>query len=90
MERIPGLSTSWHSYPSIFALGHSALAELTLGPVVVEEKVDGSQFSFGRFEGVLRVRSKGKEMEPERPEKMFSVTMPTPSAVASIATKKGL
>jgi hypothetical protein len=31
-----------------------------------------SQFSFGRFNGVLRVRSKGKEMVPDAPEKMFA------------------
>ncbi len=59
-----------------------------LDPVVVEEKVDGSQFSFGVFpepdsaieEGCtvydqdrcrVRVRSKGAEMLPEAPEKMF-------------------
>lgn len=41
---------SWHSYPSIFAIGHRALAELLLDPVIVEEKVDGSQFSFGLFD----------------------------------------
>ena len=37
----------------------------------MEEKVDGSQFSFGRFDGELRVRSKGKEMVVDAPEKMF-------------------
>jgi ATP-dependent RNA circularization protein (DNA/RNA ligase family) len=35
------------SYPSIYALGHRAIRELFDGPVVVEEKIDGSQFSFG-------------------------------------------
>jgi hypothetical protein len=34
---------SWHSYPSIFTLGHSAISDLLDGPVCVEEKVDGSQ-----------------------------------------------
>jgi hypothetical protein len=38
---------SWHSYPSLFAIGHRALAELLLDPVPVEETIDGSQFSFG-------------------------------------------
>ena len=56
------METSWHSYPSIFALGHRALAELFLDPVVVEEKVDGSQFSFGLFEEngehILRARDR--------------------------------
>jgi hypothetical protein len=39
--------SSWHSYSSIYALGHKALAELFMEPVLIEEKVDGSQFSFG-------------------------------------------
>ena len=32
------MSDSWHSYPSIFAMGHRALKELFLDPVIVEEK----------------------------------------------------
>jgi hypothetical protein len=68
--------SSWHSYPSIFALGHRYIADLLTGPVVVEEKVDGSQFSFGVFDEdgvrVLRCRSKGKELDIDAPEKMFT------------------
>jgi len=68
---------SWHSYPSIFAIGHRALSELLLDPVLVEEKVDGSQFSFGLFdqedgERVLRCRSKGAQLNIVAPEKMFT------------------
>lgn len=70
------MNDSWHSYPSIFALGHRALQELLLDPVVVEEKVDGSQFSFGLFdengEMVLRCRSKGAQLNVVAPEKMFT------------------
>lgn len=71
--------TSWHSYPSIYALGHAAVGTLFDDVVLIEEKVDGSQFSFGRFDGVLRVRSKGKEMLAEAPESMFA------KAVAEVA-----
>jgi hypothetical protein len=78
--------SSWHSYSSSYALGHAALAELFLDPVTVEEKVDGSQFSFGKFHqlnvlgelvgpDVIKVRSKGREIfvSPEgvSSEKMF-------------------
>jgi RNA ligase-like protein len=63
--------SSWHSYPSIYNFGHRALTSLFDGPVIVQEKVDGSQFSFGRFEGVLRFRSKGKEIYAENPEALF-------------------
>lgn len=70
------MSDSWHTYPSIFALGHRALNELLLDPVLVEEKVDGSQFSFGLFdhedgECVLHCRSKGAQLNVIAPEKMF-------------------
>ena len=34
------------SYSTIFALGHAAVKPLLDVPCIVEEKVDGSQFSF--------------------------------------------
>ncbi len=37
-----------NSYPSIYNLGHAAIATLLHGPVIVEEKIDGSQISFRR------------------------------------------
>lgn len=39
------MTDSWHSYPSIYALGHRAIVDLLKGPVFIEEKIDGSQFS---------------------------------------------
>ena len=60
-----------HSYPSVFAIGHKVIAGIFNDPVVVEEKVDGSQFSFGVIDGVLACRSKGKELILDAPEKMF-------------------
>lgn len=69
---------SWHSYSSIYNMGHKAIVDLLQGPVYVEEKVDGSQFSFGiTEEGELRVRSKGCEMIVDAPEKMFSLAVET-------------
>lgn len=38
-----------HSYPKIYNLGHRAIADLLKDAVVVQEKVDGSQFSFGLY-----------------------------------------
>lgn len=70
--------TSWHSYPSTFAIGHRGLAELLLDPVIVEEKIDGSQFSFGLFlseDGTFtdfKCRSKGAQLNVIAPEKMFT------------------
>ena len=59
--------SSWHSYPSIFNLGHKAIERLLDGPVNVEEKIDGSQFSFGLIDGQIRVKSKSVEMNVEAP-----------------------
>jgi hypothetical protein len=68
--------SSWHAYPSIFNVGHRAVQDLTNGNVLVEEKIDGSQFSFGICEDEegasrLRVRSKGAEFPVDAPPKMF-------------------
>lgn len=74
-------ASSWHSYPSIFALGHRAVADLFDGPVLVEEKIDGSQFSFGRFDGELRCRSKGAVLNLIAPEAMFREAIETATAL---------
>lgn len=75
-------TTSWHSYPSIYNLGHRALNDLFSDPVIVEEKVDGSQFSFGVFGGELRARSKGATLNIDAPEKMFSAGVATAQMLA--------
>lgn len=84
--------SSWHSYPSIYNLGHRAVQALFSVEVDIEEKIDGSQFSFGIFEDTsnptnkishefgwydveLKVRSKGAVMEPDAPERMFSLAV---------------
>jgi hypothetical protein len=47
------------SYSSPLAVGHRHLEKLFDGPVVVQEKVDGSQISFGLVDGALEMRSRG-------------------------------
>lgn len=65
--------SSWHSYPKIYNVGHAALTDfLTEDIASVEEKVDGSQFSFGIFGNEIKIRSKGVEMSVDAPEKMFN------------------
>lgn len=67
--------SSWHSYPSIYNLGHRAVKDLFSVPTIVEEKVDGSQFSFGLFHDEdgfrLRCKSKSVEINPDIPPQMF-------------------
>ncbi len=70
-----------HSYPSIYNLGHAAIATLLHGPVIVEEKIDGSQISFSRQLGryrededwtpILEIRSKGAGINKLAPEGLF-------------------
>lgn len=62
-----------NSYVKIWNLGHAYLRELFLDDVIVQEKIDGSQFSFGMYNGELKVRSKSVEIMVgnEQSEGMF-------------------
>lgn len=75
-----------NSYPSIYQLGHAAIKDIFEGPVTVEEKVDGSQFSFGMVDGELVARSKGKQLIIDAPEKMFTKAVATIKEVAAELT----
>jgi hypothetical protein len=59
------------SYPKLWAVGHKVVADIFQSDVYIEEKVDGSQFSFGKINGELFCRSKGALINLEDPEKMF-------------------
>lgn len=76
--------SSWHSYAKIYNLGHNYIKDLFEDSVVIEEKVDGSQFSFGVFDGVLKCRSKGQELITEAPEKMFALAVETAKKLVPI------
>lgn len=73
-----------HAYPSIYNLGHKAVAEILSGNVLVEEKVDGSQFSFAKMNGNLLARSRKRELFIDSPESMFGNAI---AAVQAIANK---
>ena len=51
-----------NSYPKVYNLGHPAINDLFDGWVVIEEKVDGSQFSFGILDGELQCRSRNNQL----------------------------
>lgn len=59
------------SYPKVFNMGHRAVLDIFKEDVVVQEKVDGSQFSFGVMDGELTCRSKGKVQNVDAPDKLF-------------------
>lgn len=67
--------SSWHAYPKVWALGHRAIQDILKGPVLCQEKIDGSQISWGVFGGVLRIRSRGTELVLDAPDKMFQVAV---------------
>jgi RNA ligase len=66
-----------HSYPKVYNLGHPAIDALFNGAVVVQEKIDGSQFSFGLVEGELCCRSKGADVHAETRDANFRAAVDT-------------
>lgn len=59
-------------YSPIYNLGHKELEHLFDGEVLVEEKVDGSQFSWRKKEdGEVEFRSKGREIHLPCTDKLF-------------------
>lgn len=65
-------------YPKVFNLGHPSAASVFFGDYCIEEKVDGSQFSFGVDDsGVLHCRSKGAVIDIENPPNLFATATAT-------------
>ena len=65
------------SYPSIFQLGHRGVELLKDAEVHVEEKIDGSQLSFGVVAGFLCARSKGAIVNTIVPDALFRPAIET-------------
>lgn len=76
--------TSWNSYPEIFNLGHRAVQEIFEDDVLIEEKIDGSQFSFGKIDGKLMVRSKGRKFDIYACDDMFKKACETVLEIAPL------
>lgn len=64
------------SYPKIWAFGGKIPINPFDGrPAVFQEKVDGSQFSFGLVDGHLHMRSKSQEQSVEQHDNMFALAV---------------
>ena len=63
------------SYPKVYALGHAAILNIFQDDVVIEEKVDGSQWSFSINNGEISCRSKGKDMSNGQHDNMFEIAV---------------
>ena len=75
---------SWHSYPKVFAIGHKALTGLLDGHVVVQEKLDGSQLSFGiDHSGKIWIRSRGRVFDIDAADSLFGKAAESVKLLAS-------
>jgi hypothetical protein len=72
------------SYGKIHALGSRFVKDIMKGTKVFQEKLDGSQFSFAILNDELRIRSKGREIYQDAPDKMFA---PGVEHIKSVAHK---
>lgn len=77
---------SFHKYSKLFAIGHRGIANIFLDEVLVEEKIDGSQISFGVFNGEIKIRTRSAILEIEAPEKMFLKAVESIKELAPILT----
>ena len=76
-----------HSYSKVWAIGHAQTKNLFKGSVVVQEKIDGSQFSFGVIDGALHCRSKGQAVgSGGNQEGMFAEAVKTANLIYSTGT----
>ena len=63
------------AFPKIFTIGDKYILDIFKEEVEITEKVDGSQFVFGRVGGVLQMRSKGCTQYKEKHDKMFATAV---------------
>jgi hypothetical protein len=61
------------AFPKIFTLGTRYIQNIFEDEVIVEEKLDGSQFSFAKIDGEMIYRSKGCRQMLEQPDKLFKL-----------------
>lgn len=59
-------------FPKAFTIGDRHISSIFSEEVEITEKIDGSQFSFGKINNELCARSKGKQIVMDAPEKLFS------------------
>lgn len=69
------------SYGKIYNLGHRAVRDLLNFPCQVQEKIDGSQFSFGVRDGVLNMRSKRAVIHEGNEAGQFKIASETVQAL---------
>jgi len=67
-----------NAYPKVYNLGHKEIQGILDSPVILQEKVDGSQFSFLKTEtDELLFKSKGAIIFKDSPPKIFQMAVDT-------------
>lgn len=61
------------AFPKIFTLGQDCIKDLLLDEIEITEKIDGSQFNFGKIDDIIYFHSKGAQIFPEHPDSMFKL-----------------
>jgi hypothetical protein len=64
---------AWHSYPKVWNLGHPRTEGIMDTEYIVQEKYDGSQFSWQLHEGEVRYRSRNVVFTKDDPSDMFKL-----------------
>ena len=60
------------AYPKIFHIGSDFIKDIFQDEVEITSKIDGSQWSFGKVEGILYMRSKGCIQYAEKHDNLFN------------------
>ncbi len=72
------------AFPKIFAIGTDYIKDIFQNEVEITEKIDGSQFSFGKVSGELYMRSKGCIQYKDKHDKMFSLAVAYALSIESL------
>jgi len=72
------------AFPKIFSIGTDYIRDIFNDEVEITEKVDGSQFSFGKVNGELYMRSKGCIQYKDKHDKMFSLAVAYACSIESL------
>lgn len=63
------------AFPKIFSIGTDYIKDIFKEDVEITEKIDGSQFCFGKISGEIHMRSKGCIQYKDKHDKMFSLAV---------------
>lgn len=72
------------AFPKIFAIGQKYINDIFETEVEITEKIDGSQFSFGKIDGEIICRSRGKIQDEGNVDKLFNIAVDYVHSISNI------